>query len=68
MREKKKMRQNRQGFRSYPVEGVEFLSQNRGGVVLMASAHEEDQTDKHGDYQRKRSDTVLLIPSTCLDR
>ena len=48
-----------QMFWSLCVECVEFLSQRRSGAVLMESRHKEDQTDKQGLYQRKRSDRVL---------
>ena len=44
---------------SFCAECVEFLSQRKSGAVLVESRHGEGQTDKHGLYQRKRSDRVL---------
>ena len=47
-----------QMFWSLCAECVELLSQRRSRAVLMDSRHAEDQTDKRGLYQRKRSDSV----------
>ena len=47
-----------QMFWSLCAECVEVLSQRRSGAVMMESRHGEGQTDKHGLYQRKRSDSV----------
>ena len=46
-------------FWSLCAECVELLSQRRSGAVLMESRHGEGQTDKQGQYQRKRSDREL---------
>ena len=48
-----------QMFWSLCAKCVKFLSQRRSGAVLMDGRHGEDQTDKQGPYQRKRSDRVL---------
>ena len=49
-----------QMFWSLCAECVEFLSQMRRWAVLMESTQGEDQTDKQGLYQRKRSDRVVI--------
>ena len=48
-----------QMFWSLWAEYVQFLSQRRSGAVLMECRQGEGQTNKHGLYQRKRSDRVL---------
>ena len=48
-----------QMFWSLCAECVEFLSQMRSGAILMENRHGEGKIDKHGLYQRKRSDRVL---------
>ena len=47
-------------FWFYRVECIEFLSRKRSGVVLIDSAHEEDQTAKQGLCQRNRNDKELI--------